>query len=869
MGGFNPGFVDEVSNNLPVQPTPFIGREKEVEAACALLQREAVRLVTLTGPGGTGKTRMAVHVGGQMLLDFRHGVFFVALASITDPGIVASSIAQTLGIMEAAHRPVIESIKAYLRDRHMLLILDNFEQIVDAAPIVADIMSAAASLKVLVTSREILHLRGEHEFPVPPLTMPDTKHLPPAEDLTRYEAVRLFVDRAAALRHDFQVTDDNAPAVAEICANLDGLPLAIELAAARIKMLSPEAMLSRLQDQGDGHAQTRLKLLVGGHRDLPVRQQTLRNTIGWSYDLLNEGERALFRRLSVFSGGCGFEAIEAVCNADGTLPVDPLEGVASLADKSLLRQRPGPGGEERFHMLETIQEYAREKLEEGGEASALQEWHGAYFLDLAEKAEPQLRGPKQAEWLERLEAEHDNLRAALKWETEQGRPETGMRLGAALVEFWKAHGHLSEGRSWLEAALEISSTPTQARAKALMAAGNLASAQGDYARASAVLLESLELFRQLGDKVRIAATLKNLGNDARLQGNYDAAYTYFQEGLELARELGNRQEMGTMLGDIGIVAQSLGDQEGARAYYEESLQIRRELKDRRGIAMMLVNLGELARGGGDYDTAQELYEEGLAIARELGDKWGVGMVLHNLGHVAYHRQKYGQAFDLFTQSMSIFYEMRNKRDIAYCLAALGGVYAAQRQPERAAILFSAAQALSNTISAHLDPADLIEYQRNLATARSQMSVEGWERAWRQGQRMTLDEAVAYGLEKVGIKSTAPLSPALTAPLQGLPTGTLNTGRLDTERLNTGPLNTGPLNTGPLNTGPLNEHPAGLSDREMDVLRLVATGLTDGQVADKLMISPRTVHRHLSSIYSKLNVTSRTAATRWAVESKLV
>ncbi|HEY0071834.1 MAG TPA: tetratricopeptide repeat protein [Chloroflexia bacterium] len=840
------GLMDTVSNNLPVQPTPFIGREKEVEAACALLRREGVRLLTLTGPGGTGKTRMSVEVGTQLLLDFRHGVFFVALASITDTALVATTIAQTLGIMEAAHRPIIESIKAYLRDRQILLILDNFEQIVDAAPVVAEIMTGAAGLKVLVTSREILHLRGEHEFPVPPLSLPDTKHLPPVERLTQYEAVRLFIDRATALRPDFEVTDDNAPAVAEICSSLDGLPLAIELAAARIKILSPDAMLSRLQNHGMGAGDGRLKLLVGGHRDLPARQQTLRNTIGWSYDLLNEDERALFSRLSVFSGGRSFEAIEVVCNADGTLALDCLEGTASLVDKNLLQQRPGPGGEERFLMLETIQEYAREKLEERGEAGSLQEQHAAYFLELAEKAEPELRGPRQAEWFERLEAEHDNLRAALKWATEQGHTETALRLGAALVEFWKAHGHLTEGRTWLEAALANSDTPSQARAKALMAAGNLASAQGDYARASSVLLESLDMFRQLGDKVRIASTLKNLGNDARLQGNYDASYAYLQEGLQIARELGNRHEVGIMSGDIGIVAQSMGDQEAARAYYEESLNIRRELKDKRGIAMMLVNLGELARAEGDYDTAQSLYEEGLGIARELGDKWGVGMVLHNLGHVAYHRQKYNQAFDLFTQSLSTFYEMRNKRDIAYCLAALGGVYAAQRQPERAAILFSASQALSNTISSHLDPADLIEYQRNLATARSQMSLEGWERAWRQGQRMTLDEAVAYALEKVQVKATAPLSPSplLTTPLQ-------------------------PLTTGPLNTGPLGEQPAGLSEREVEVLRLVATGLTDGQVADKLMISPRTVNRHLSSIYSKLNVTSRTAATRWAVETKLV
>ena len=873
--------VPSVPNNLPSQPTLFIGRETELRAARALLLREGVRLVTLTGPGGTGKTRLSLELASSLLLSddarwatspelakdgpgteatqnselkiqsseltphsvffiphFPDGVYFVPLASITDPALVATGIAKAVGIMEVGEkdRPLIETLKAHLRAKQLLLLLDNFEQVLGATPLVVELLEAAPQVKALVTSRERLHLRGEREFPVPPMRVPSTEYRVPSGDdpLRAYESVRLFVERAASLLPDFDLDEENAPAVAEICARLDGLPLAIELAAARIKILTPQAMLPRLKH--------RLKLLTGGERNLPPRHRTLRAAIEWSYDLLDDADKALFRSLSIFSGSFSLEAAEAIAEQAAasseqlSSESSVLDIIASLVDKNLLRRDVGDPGDSRFAMLETIHEYARERLEESGEAGELRRLHALYFLSMAESIEPELKGPKQVERLRQLEDEHDNLRAALKWALDSGESDMALSLASALHGFWRMHGHLTEGRAWLESALDgAGGKPTSHRARALMAVGTLASSQSDFARARSALEESLAIFRELGDKESVASTLRNLGNELRYRGDLEGSWRALEEALAIARELDKEWDVASLLGDLGIAAQALGNDSTARRMYEESLALRREMGDTRGIAMMLVNLGELARAAGSYEQAGDLYTEALALARELGDKWGVGMVLHNLGHVAFNRRDYIHAWNLFAESLGIFHELRNKRDIAYCLAAMGGLFGAYKQPERAAVLFSAAQALSNTISSHLDPADQVEYERNLAEAQEQLSQGDWDRAWVRGQTLTLDEAVAFALQ-------TPPSREQTSPLATLPRS----------------IGTAPL---VLTTAPLAEPGSKLTEREEEVLGLVAEGLADAQIAERLQISPRTVHRHLSSIYSKLGVTSRTAALR--------
>ena len=430
--------LDIRRNNLPAQPTPLIGRERELDDVLALMRSPDVRMLTFTGPGGTGKTRLGLQAAAELMDEFEDGVFFVALAAIADPTLVAPAIARTLGLTESGNQPLEERLKSYLRDRQTLLVLDNFEHILESAPLLDALLSAASELRVLATSRTALKLYGEHEYLVPPLSLPDPQSILSLESLTQYEAIRLFVDRARAIRPDFSLTEENAPAVVEICARLDGLPLVLELAAARIKLLPPQAMLSRLGD--------RLKLLTGGARNLPERQRTLRNAIAWSYEMLDEGEKTLFARLAVFSGGSTLEGIEAVCDPQGDLPVEALEGVSSLLDKSLLRQEEGQGAEPRLMMLETIREFASQRLEESGEAEQLRKSHADYCIALAEEAEAGLQGSEQESWLERLDPEHDNMRSALAWAMEQGMTELGLFLAGALRPFWYARGYLDEGR---------------------------------------------------------------------------------------------------------------------------------------------------------------------------------------------------------------------------------------------------------------------------------------------------------------------------------------------------------------------------------------------------------------------------------------
>ena len=541
---------------------------------------------------------------------------------------MTSAIAAPLGVFEAADRPLEEGIKEYLREKKVLLVLDNFEQVLEGAQLVAQLLSACPGLKVLATSRIPLGLYGEKEYLVPPLSLPDPERLPSLERLTRYEAVRLFIERAQDARPDFSVTNDNAATVAEICARLDGLPLAIELAAARVKVLSPQKMLDRLSD--------RLKLLAKGARDLPERQRTLRASMEWSHALLEEGEKILFARLSVFAGGRTLEGIEAVCDAEGTLPIDVLDGVESLVDKSLLREEEGPGGEPRFVMLETVHEYTREKLEESGEAAELRRRHAEYFLALAEEAEPELKGPRQYEWVERLEAEHDNMRAAFSWLLEVGDIELGLRLAGALRRFWHVRGYFDEGRKRLEQALaKDGRASVSARAKALDAVGGLAHDQGDIDRAEAAAREGLELSARADtENGRVASFKRTLGITAEREGDYERATELHEESLALYRETEDKWSIAASLISLGNVLVARDEHERAKELYREALILSRESGDPEQYATGLTNLGYEHLLEGDHEQATALNEEAARLYRERGSRGGLVYALDNLAWAA-------------------------------------------------------------------------------------------------------------------------------------------------------------------------------------------------------------------------------------------
>ncbi len=764
-------------NNLPAAPTTLIGREKQVEEVCEILRREESRLVTLTGPGGVGKSRLGLQVAADLLGDFEDGVFFVPLEPMRDPALVISAIADTLGVRETVGRPLVETLKDYLRGEHLLLVLDGFEQALSAAPRVAEILADAPKLHILVTSRAPLHLRGEREFPVLPLALPGSNRPLSTEELSHYAALQLFVQRAQDVQPDFALTAENAQAVAEICERLDGLPLALELAAARIKILSPQALLIRLD--------SRLTLQMGGARDLPARQQTLRNTVAWSYDLLGESDKMLFRRLAVFAGGSTLEAAEAVCHAAGDLHMDLLEGLTSLVDESLLRQGEGGSGEPRFGMLQTIREYGLERLAESGEAAATQRAHTAFFLAMAEQVESELRSGERDTGLQQAEAEHENYRAALAWNQTADKDETGLRLAGALWWFWYMGGHWSEGRGWLEGALTRTGagSPVAMRAKALLGVGVLAAAQGDgavalsklqeskaqfrevddqrglaYALAflgtvlkwhgdpvagRAVLDQSVAIFRRMGEKWGLALALGFLGDALTVLGQEEEAQSQSEQSLALFRQLGDKWGVAVILDTLGNIALQRGDDEAARSRLEESVAILREMGDKSYIGLPLLGLGDVARRQGNYEQAAELYQESLALYREGGSKWGIALSLHNLGKIAFAQGDYRRAAALFEESLPLYRVAGNTPGVADCLAGLAGIAAAQGLPERAVRLFSAAQALRDSTNAVAEPADRIEAERDLAAVRAQLSEEAFAAAWAKGRAMPLEQAIAY------------------------------------------------------------------------------------------------------------------------------
>ena len=730
-------------SNLPVQRNAFIGREREATALRQLLSRVDVQLVTLTGPGGIGKTRLALQVAADAAAEFPGGVCFVPLSAVSDPALIVSTIAQALGVRETGNQSAQESLKEYVSgiDQPTLLLLDNFEHLVSAAPVITQMLTTGPKLKVAVTSQAPLHVYGEHEFPVPPLALPDLKSIPSLEVLARLPAVALFVERAKAVKREFTLTKENAPAVAAICARLDGLPLAIELAAARIKLLPPSAMLARLE--------SRLNLLTGGARDLPTRQQTLRSTVDWSYGLLNAAEQTLLRRLSVFTGGCTLEGVEAVCDTKGDLGLDILDGMASMVDKSLVQQLEQVDAETRFLMLSTIREYALERLAESDDEVATRRAHAAYYLVLAEEgAEDMVTHP---EWLDRFEIEHDNFRLALDTLIKTGDAEWGLRLGAALFRFWETREHLKEGRDSIARLLALEGTVARPklRARLLFAAAVLAGEQGDYEAGRQLFEDSLETCLELNDTRGVAVALNALAVNARERGDLAGAAALFERCVPLWKDLGDSADIARALSNLANVRKMKGEYAAASALYDECLTMFRKAGDGAGVAWTLNYQADVAREKADLVVARSFCEQSLAAFRQLRDGWGIATTLSDLASLHCDQGNDVEARSLYGESIKMFQELGHKRGIARALESLAASAAAQSNAEKSLHLAGAAAALRQRLGAPLTPSEQSRLEKALEFARRTLGSAAGLTAWMEGWAMPVEQAVREALGDEG------------------------------------------------------------------------------------------------------------------------
>ena len=754
----------------------FVGREKELAEVKRLL--EDSRLLTLTGSGGCGKTRLALAAAGELSEGFEEGVWLVELAPLADPSLVAQAVGSTLGVREQPGRSLTEMLSGYLGSKKVLLVLDNCEHLIEACAELAEaLLRFCPELRVLATSREALGITGEVAWPVPSLSLPDLRRLPDIGSLPRYEATRLFVERAEAVKPTFALTEQNATAVAQVCYRLDGIPLAIELAAARTKVLSVEEVADRLDDC--------FRLLSAGGRTAMPRQHTLHATMDWSHELLSREERSLFRRLSVFAGGFSLEAAESVCIGEDVERDEVLGLLSHLVDKSLVAVWE-KDGETRYRLLETVRQYGQEKLSESGEEGYLRERHAGYYLALAAKAEPELKGAGQVQWLKRFEWEHDNLRAAILWSLERRNLQDAAQLGWALWLFWWIRGHFAEGRRLMEEALSVKGSaamPASARAQGLFVAGTMACGQGDHSSAEPLLEESVTLFREVGDTRGVAYALGSAAVLAITQEQYERGIDYSEEAADLFLEVGDKWGAAPMLGCSAV--------------------------------------GWLNRG--DHGRAKSLAEQGLRICRETGDKHGTSIALCTLAGVAQAERNYERARDLFEEGLAVSVKLGNEADVVHCLEGLASVAAAEGGTVRGARLWGAAETLLEKIEAvYAYVPDQALYRRQVA-ARSLIDEAAWEMAWGEGRTMATEQAIEYALNHSATPETAALE----------------------------------------------TNPAGLSAREAEVLHLVATELTNAEVAEKLFLSSRTVDWHLSSIYRKLGLHSRTEATRFAAEHGLL